>query len=155
MKKILVVAAAAMVLMGMAGGAFAAGSANVGVTANVQAKCISDTDGSFNAFNIDPDSAAINKTTAADGTSPTVKCTKNSTITVTCNPAVGSTGVMTMAGDAGGDITYTVTSCSTGWLANGFGSPDPVDVGIQIAAGAAANSAAGNHTGQITVTTNY
>jgi hypothetical protein len=154
MKKILVVAVAMMVVA-MAGGAFAAGSATVGMTANVQAKCISDTNGFFNVFNIDPDSPLISLTTGADGISPTVKCTKNSTVTVTCTPALGSTGVLTSGTDPGGDIIYTVTACQTGWLASGFGTPNAIDIGIEIAADAAANSAAGNHTGQIIVTTNY
>lgn len=147
MKKILVVAAVTMVIMGMAGGVFAANE--VAVSATVQNKCGTIVAGSITDFAIDPDAAAITKTSNLNGTSPSVKCTKGSTVSVTC-PA--GTQYLTMLGDTpAGDIPYTVT-CPAPYGASGFGTADNIDVQIDIAAGAAANSAAGAHTGFITVT---
>ena len=144
MKKVLGVVVVALMVAGIASGAFAA---SVSVNANVQAKCGAMADGSFTAFNIDPDAGIISKVTSTDGTSPSVKCTKNSTINVTCPP----TGTLTMAGDAGGDITFSV-SCPGTYTASGFGTADDIPVTITFAAGAAQNSAAGVHTGSIVVT---
>jgi hypothetical protein len=154
MKKFMVIASAAAIVIIMAGAAFAAASPTVGVTANVQNKCVVDANGSFLTFNIDPDSGVINKTTALNGTPPSVKCTKGTAVAITCSPALNATGVLT-DGDATSDIVYTVTGCPSIASAGGFGSADTIDIGIQIAAGAAANSKAGDHTGTITVTTQY
>jgi hypothetical protein len=146
MKKLLVTAV--VVVMGvmlLSGAAFAA---NVALSATVSSICGPLSDGNIPDFAIAPNDGVINKSTLVDGASPAVSCTKGSTVTVTC-PA---NGVLAMVGDTpAGDIPFTVT-CPAPYVATGFSAPDDVDVGVSFAAGAAANSAAGAHTGSIVVT---
>jgi hypothetical protein len=146
MKKLLLVAiVVVMGVMVLAGAAFAA---NVTLSATVSSICGPLSDGDIPDFAIAPTDGVINLSTVADGVSPAVSCTQGSTVTVTC-PAGG---VLIMAGDTpAGDIPYTVT-CPAPYVATGFAATQDIDVGVSFAAGAAANSAAGAHTGSVVVT---
>ncbi len=150
MKKILVLATAAMMVFVLAGGAFAVNE--VSVSATVNAKCGTVTAGNIADFAIDPDSAVdiTRKTSDAGGTQPTVKCTKGTTVTVTCTADNGGKLIDPLDTPAG-DIPFTV-SCPPSYLnAGGFGAPDSIDVSVTVAAGVAAAASATQHTGSVTV----
>lgn len=153
MKKILVVAAVAMMVIVVAGVAFAA--SEVSVSATVTEKCGAVGAGSIANFAIDPDNLAITKNTSDLGnTSPKVKCTKGSTVLVTCTADNG--GVLSDGVDIAGDIPFSVSCPGSYGPAAGFGGAgDAIDVSISLLANAAQNASATAHTGSVTVTVGF
>src|SRR5690349_14204694 len=133
MKKILLGAAAAVIVIAMTGGAFAASVApTVGVTAGVASKCVTNGNGAL-AITIDSsESGQLNMTP----TQPQVKFTKGDTVGIVASNTEGDstgtpgtiTGLLKLAGHASIPYTVTFTSGPTG---NGFGAA--ADLGINIA----------------------
>ncbi len=160
MKKYLVVVAAIAMVIAMVGGAWAAGSVAPTVTASgtVARICTSAVNGAI-TFNIDPSgSGALTPTAAGNGTEPTVKCTKNETVNVTC---AGAHASLTPTGDGTGDaIPYSITTCASGASSGtisgaGFSSAKSIPVGITVAQADYQDAAAGVHQDVITVTVAY
>jgi len=153
----LATAAAIAIVFVMVGGAWAA-VGDTPVTANVLPKCVVTGSGTIAAFDINPDAVGFTVDTETASSSPTVLCTKGTAFTATCNPAKNGTGALIQAGDTpAGDIAYTVSACDpiyqTGTSTSGFNATlDRVKVGVTFADNAAANSAAGAHSGTITLT---
>lgn len=154
MRKNLLIAAAAVILIAMTGVAFAASLLpTVPVTGTVTDKCTTPVSGSI-TFAIDPALAGpITANTTANGTDPSVKCTKSSSHVVSCagannNLSVGGTGVTD-------PIAYTITGCTTPLTGAGFSTPVAIPLGISMNAAAYQDAVAGDHTDTITVTVTY
>lgn len=151
MKKIMVVLAAMMMVMAMVGGAMAA-NGDVAVSATVNSKCTVTTEDSIDFGTIDPDNAIL-----SDNAVIKVHCTKGSTIHPTCT----STSTSSTAGgnllNGTSTIAYTIDGCAaayqSGVTTSGFSATgDQVDVTVGVAAGAAADAVAGDHTDTVVVT---
>jgi hypothetical protein len=107
------------------------------------------------SFNIDPSTTPgpIIANTTANGTSPSVKCTKSQTHAVACsashsNLSIGNNGTTD-------PIAYTITGCATPLTGQGFSTATSIPVGISIAQTAYQNAQAGAHSDTITVTVTY
>jgi spore coat protein U-like protein len=107
------------------------------------------------SFNIDPSgSGTLTPNTTANGTSPSVKCTKNQAHAVSCSSAHANT--LTIGNDGVTDpIAYTITSCPASVTGSGFSTASPIPVGISILQAAYQNARAGAHSDTITVTVTY
>jgi len=151
MKKILLMAIATVLVLSVAGGAFAAGSVapTVGVAGTVNGKCtIATTPGDI-AFTIDPDLAG--PFNAVVGTQPVIKCTKNHPYTVAC------TSLNTFNLMQGADsIPYTFT-CPAGSNGAGFGAGGGIALAIggQVSAGYADAPVGSGYADTVTITVNY
>jgi hypothetical protein len=138
---------------GQAGSIVATLPATTGVTANIIDTCGTAVSGSM-SFNIDPSVAGpITANTTANGTDPSVKCTKNATHAVACsalhsNLSIGNDGATDL-------IAYTITGCATPLTGQGFSTVTSIPVGISIAQTAYQNAQAGAHSDTITVTVTY
>jgi spore coat protein U-like protein len=154
MKKILLVAAVLVIVVVMAGGAFAESlKPTVLVTGTVTNKCTTPVNGTI-AFTIDPAAAGpITANTTFDGTSPSVKCTKNSSHAVSCASAYNN---LSVGGDGSTDpIPYTITGCTTPLTGAGFSTAVEIPLGISMTAGNYQDALAGPHSDTITVTVAY
>jgi hypothetical protein len=107
------------------------------------------------SFNIDPSgSGTLTPNTTANGTSPSVKCTKNTGHVVACSSVNGNK--LTIGNDGVTDpIAYTITSCPASVTGSGFSTAAPIPVGISILQTAYQNAKAGAHSDTITVTVTY
>ena len=128
--------------------------ATTGVLAGIANTCSSAVNGSM-SFNIDPSgSGTLTPNTTANGTSPSVKCTKNQAHAVSCSSAHANT--LTIGNDGVTDpIAYTITSCPASVTGSGFSTASPIPVGISILQTAYQNARAGAHSDTITVTVTY
>ncbi|PKN52509.1 MAG: hypothetical protein CVU55_04495 [Deltaproteobacteria bacterium HGW-Deltaproteobacteria-13] len=126
------------------------------VKATIINTCGSTASGTM-SFNIDPSgSGALTPTTTDSGnTSPSIKCTKNSTHAVSCSALHGN---LSIGNDGATDpIAYTVTTCgsSNSITGSGFSTATSIPVGLTIAQAAYQDAQAGAHTDTITVTITY
>jgi hypothetical protein len=163
MKKILLVAVAAVGIMVMTGSAFAAPPLDVpvNVTAAVTQKCVVNSPGALD-ITIDPASAAA--TQAFTATQPDAQCTKTkgaatAAITATsANAGSDSTGTLigSLVSGAGNPIPYTFTF-SPAVVGNGFGAGAPVAFGIggSVALADASVAEYGSYTDTVTLTLTY
>ncbi|HTP04109.1 MAG TPA: hypothetical protein VMM54_03000 [Nitrospirota bacterium] len=128
--------------------------ATTGVTASIANTCSSAASGSM-SFNIDPSGlGTLTPNTTANGTSPSVKCTKNTGHAVACSSANGNK--LTIGNDGVTDpIAYTITSCPASVTGSGFSTAASIPVGISILQTAYQNAKAGAHSDTITVTVTY
>ncbi len=129
--------------------------ANTGVTANpgIANTCTSAVSGSM-SFNIDPSgSGTLTPNTTANGTSPSVKCTKNALHAVSCSSAHAN--MLTIGNDGVTDpIAYTIPVCAN-VTGGGFSTAVPIPIGISILQSAYQDAAFGAHSDIITVTVTY
>ena len=154
MKKILLMTAVAVMVVAMAGGAYAATlPTTVLVTGNVTDKCTTPVNGTI-TFTIDPSlGGPITANTTANGTDPSVKCTKNSSHAVSCASATGN---LSVGGDGVTDpIAYSITGCTTPLTGAGFSTVVAIPLGISMNVVAYQDAVAGAHTDTITVTVTY
>jgi len=123
------------------------------VTATITDTCGSPTNGTM-SFTIDPSSSgSLTKSTTDSGTSPSVKCTKNASHSMSCSALHGNLSI----GNNGttDPIAYTITTCGSSVTGNGFSTATSIPIGITIPQVAYQDAQAGNHTDTITVTINY
>ena len=124
------------------------------VTATILNTCGSAVGGTM-SFNIDPSLAGpFTANTTANGTSPSVKCTKNSSHAVACSALHGNLSI----GNNGttDPIAYTLTGCTTPITGNGFSTATSIPVGVSIAQAAYQNALVSSvHTDTITVMVTY
>jgi hypothetical protein len=136
------VAAIAVLVVAMAGGAYAAGSTSTSVTVNakVNGTCGNTVAGSFTTLNIDPTSVVAQTFVASPDA--TVQCTnKLTTASITATsangtanlvPCTGSSSYLTgfvMKDGSGSTINYSF-ACNASVLGSGFGSGKDVPLGI-------------------------
>jgi hypothetical protein len=118
------------------------------VTATILNTCGSAVGGTM-LFPIDPSLAGpITANTTANGTSPSVKCTKNATHVIACT----SSGLLTSGGNT---IAYTITGCATPITGNGFSTITSIPIGVSMAQAAYQDKPAGNYIDTITVTVTF
>lgn len=145
MKKVILAAAVAVIVIATAGGAFAAQTTeSVNVSATVQSKCNAVAAGTM-TFDIDPTTSA--PVTPSVMTQPQVQCTKNKVIAVTVNSTnnatVDATGAFTSTLTNGGctPIPYTLTY-ATGPSGAGFATGNYVNFNVNGSIAAANANAA-------------
>jgi hypothetical protein len=124
------------------------------VSVTVNDACTSAVSGSM-VFNIDPSgSGTLTPDTTANGTSPSVKCTKNSVHAVACSSAHANR--LTIGNDGVTDpIAYTITGCPASITGSGFSVAASIPVSISIPQVAYQNAKAGAHSDIITVMVTY
>ncbi len=172
MKKVLVMmAAVALVVIAMAGGAFAATQATqqtVNINAAVKASCGTFSGGPL-SLTIDP---ATSGEVDSTGTDVTVQCTKDTPFTVTASSS-GAGGTVSAASPLTGklkaaglnDITYSLYF-TTGFKGAGFGSATASTLitavgsssgstGAVVDVGTAQAAQAGSYSDQVTLTISY
>lgn len=129
---------------------------NSDVRATIIDTCGSAASGTM-SFNIDPSgSGAFTPATTDPGnTSPSIKCTKNSTHAVSCSALHGNLSI----GNDGttNPIAYTVTTCgsSNSITGNGFSTATSIPIGISIPQASYQDAPAGTYTDTISVTITY
>jgi hypothetical protein len=124
------------------------------VRVTVNDACTSAVSGMM-SFSIDPSgSGTLTPNTTANGTSPSVKCTRNAVHAVACSSAHANT--LTIGNDGSTDpIAYTITGCPTSITGSGFSTATPIPIGISILNAAYQNAKEGSHSDTITVTVTY
>ncbi len=124
------------------------------VRVTVNDSCTSAVNGSM-SFNIDPSgSGTLTPDTISNGTSPSVKCTKNAVHAVACSSSHAN--MLTIGNDGVTDpIAYTITGCPASVTGSGFSTASPIPIGISILKAAYQNAQAGTHSDTITVTVTY
>ena len=155
MKKNLIMAAVAVIVIAMAGGAYAAPplDVTVGVSATVTQKCVVATPGTLD-ITIDPAPAGVQNFTAVQ--QPSAKCTKTKGVTTASVSAVSANGY-TLVGVVGlTPIPYTFTYNAT-VVGNGFGAGADVDfnIGGSVTAANANAAESGSYTDTVTLTLTY
>jgi spore coat protein U-like protein len=124
------------------------------VSVIVKDACTSAVSGSM-SFNIDPSgSGTLTPNTTANGTSPSVKCTKNAVHAIACASAHANS--LTIGNDGVTDpIAYTITGCPASVMGSGFSTANQIPIGISIFQTAYQDAQAGAHSDTITVTVTY
>lgn len=124
------------------------------VRVTVNDACTSAVNGAM-SFSIDPSgSGTLTPNTTANGTSPSVKCTRNAVHAVTCSSSHANR--LTIGNDGVTDpIAYTITGCPTSITGSGFSTATPIPIGISILQAAYQDAQAGAHSDTITVTVTY
>lgn len=145
MKKILAMAAAA--LMAMAGTAMAAGTGDLTVTAEVVGVCTM-TGGSLNFGNLDPTNPVA---VSGNSTGVTVTCTNGTSYSLTGNNGINPSGTQKRLANGSNYIPYSITIPASG---TGTGAPVGVTITGNIAAGAYTSSPAGTYTDTVTLSVN-
>lgn len=154
MKKVLLMAAVALMVIAMAGGAYAAAplDVSVDVTAVVTQKCVVTSNGLLD-ITIDPALAA--PTQAFTAIQPSAQCTKTKGVT-TASVAATSANGFTLVGAGLTPIPYALTY-NPAVVGNGFGAAADVDfnIGGTVAQAAAYVAEYGSYTDTVTLTLTY
>ena len=150
MKKIILAAAVMMVVIAMAGGAFALTiTPQVNVTGTVTGKCTIVTSPGNMAFTIDPSLGG--PFNAVVGTKPVIKCTKSYSYTIVC------TSTNTFKLKQGTDLIPYSFTCPSGGSGGGFGAAGGITltIGGQVSTGYADAPAGAGYTDIVTITVSY
>jgi spore coat protein U-like protein len=150
MKKILLAAAVMMVVIATAGGALAGSIApQINVTGTVTGTCTIVTSPGDMAFTIDP--SAGGPFTAAVGTQPVIKCTKNHPYTIGCT----SLNTFNLKQGTTDLIPYSF-SCPSGGNGGGFGTTGGITltIGGQVSTDYV-DAPAGAYADTVTITVSY
>jgi len=162
MKKNLLIAAVTMMVVAMAGAAFAANlNPTVGVSASVATKCIVSQAATAIAFGaLDPETTADQSYTAADGADLKIKCTKNKATTLisaaSANPG-GATNFQMIGGAGAFLIPYTFNYDSANKTGLGFGTGTDLrlNLGASVAKANFENAEGGAYADTVTFTITY
>lgn len=149
MKKVLITIAAVL-MVAMAGGAFADDTSNLTVTASVQDTCTTITDGTPVTIALNPMVGGA-VTDGGVASQPTINCTMGSIHAVTCTSA--NAGLLL---NGGNQIAYSINAgsvCGTNITGNGS-TPVDLTLGIDIA-DIYQDKPAGDYTDTITITVAY
>jgi hypothetical protein len=126
-----------------------------GVTGNVSSTCTSPVNGSM-TFSIDPSAVGpiIAATTDAGNTAPTVLCTNQSSLGVSCFSSHGYQ--LTKNNDGTTDpIAYSITGCPATITGLGFTTAVPINFGLSLNSSDYQNAQAGAHSDTIMVQVTY